>query len=90
MIYQVNKDDPYKGYEKGKEIGKKALIYARNLQAPKGMPIFFCCDCAHRFESFDKVAQFLIGVKLRLFADDGFVIDKADCLGNPLGNLMRF
>ena len=63
MIYQVNKDDPYKGYEKGKEIGQKALIYARNLQAPKGMPIFFCCDCANRFESFDKVAQFLIGVK---------------------------
>lgn len=63
MIYQVNKDDPYKGYEKGIELGTKALSYAKELQAPKGTPIFFCCDCANRFESFDKVAEFLVGVR---------------------------
>ena len=63
MIYQVNKDDPYKGYEKGIELGTKAVTYARNLNAPKGTPIFFCCDCANQFENFDKVSEFLIGVR---------------------------
>ena len=63
MIYQINTNDPYKGYDTGYEFGTKALEYARNLQAPKGTPIFFCCDCACDMRRFDKVAQFIMGVK---------------------------
>lgn len=62
MIYQINQDDPYKGYEKGYEFGLKALEYARNLQAPKGTPIFFCCDCTAYLDSFYKVGEFINGV----------------------------
>ncbi len=63
MIYQINKDDPYKGYDVGVEFGERALEYARNLGAPKGTPIFFCCDCNNRPEYFYKLADFLLGVK---------------------------
>lgn len=71
MIYQVNTDDPYKGYKKGIELGTKALEYARNLKATKGTPIFFCCDCNNRPESFNKVAEFLIGVREALNGEYG-------------------
>jgi len=63
MIYQINKSDPYKGYDTGYEFGTKALEYAQNLKAPKGMPIFFCCDCNNNFASFAKVGEFINGVK---------------------------
>lgn len=63
MIYQVNTSDPYKGYDKGYEFGTKALEYAEKLKAPKGMPIFFCCDCNNNFAGFAKVGEFINGVK---------------------------
>lgn len=63
MIYQINKDDPYKGYDVGVEFGTKALEYARNLGAPKGTPIFFCCDCNNRPEYFCDLSAFILGVK---------------------------
>lgn len=63
MIYQVNKDDPYKGYDKGIELGTKALKYASDLGAPEGMPIFFCCDCNNRPESLNSVVEFIQGVR---------------------------
>ena len=62
MIYQINRADPYKGYDKGIEFGTKALEYAKNLKAPKGTPIFFCCDCPSDFSGFGKVAEFINGV----------------------------
>lgn len=63
MIYQVNKDDPYKGYEKGIELGTRALQYASDLGAPEGMPIFFCCDCNNRPENLSSVVEFINGVR---------------------------
>lgn len=63
LIYQINKADPYKGYETGIEFGTKALEYAKALNAPKGTPIFFCCDCASDFSRFGNVAEFIRGVK---------------------------
>jgi hypothetical protein len=39
------------------------LEYARNLGAPKGTPIFFCCDCNNRPEFYSDLAEFLLGVK---------------------------
>lgn len=63
MIYEVNADDPYKGYDKGVEIGRKALEYARNLGAPQGTPIFYCCDCVSDFENVDQVSAFLCGIE---------------------------
>ena len=63
MIYEFEADDPYQGYEKGVEIGKKALEYARNLGAPKGTPIFYCCDCQNMPGRFSDVAAFILGVK---------------------------
>ena len=63
MIYQIGTSDPYKGYDTGYLFGTRALEYARKLQAPKGTPIFFCCDCACDIRNFDKVAQFIMGVK---------------------------
>lgn len=62
MIYEVGAGDPYAGYDLGYSIGLKALEYARNLNATKGTPIFFCCDCTPRPMEFSKVAEFLRGV----------------------------
>lgn len=59
MIYEYTADAPYKGYNKGYEIGTKALQYATEIGAPKGMPIFFCCDCADKPLQIDRIAAFI-------------------------------
>ena len=87
MIYQINSDDPYKGYETGVEFGKKAVEYARNLQAPKGTPIFFCCDCNNRPESFSKVAEFILGVKESMQGEYGVGLYGGYYVGEAMYNL---
>lgn len=62
MMYNMGDDAPYRGYDFGYYIGTQALSHARNLNAPKGIPIFFCCDCPSRPLSYSNVAEFLRGV----------------------------
>lgn len=63
MIFEIQADEPYKGYDRGYELGTRALQYATEIGAPKGMPIFFCCDCADQELQRYKIAQFIQGVR---------------------------
>ena len=63
MIYQIGVDDPYKGYDKGYEFGTKALKYATDIGAPKGIPIFFCCDGLDQPTERYQLARFIKGVR---------------------------
>ena len=63
MIYQIGKGDPYDGYDKGYLFGTRALEYARNLDATKGTPIFFCVDTPDQQEDTDKLCAFLQGAR---------------------------
>jgi hypothetical protein len=63
MIYQVGTEDPYKGYDKGYSFGTKALQYATDIGAPKGTPIFFCCDGEDKALQRYQLARFIKGVR---------------------------
>ena len=63
MIFEIQADEPYKGYDRGYELGTRALQYATEIGTPKGMPIFFCCDCADQELQRYKIAQFIQGVR---------------------------
>lgn len=63
MIFEIQADEPYKGYDRGYELGTRALQYATEIGAPKGMPIFFCCDCADQELQRYKIAQFIQGIR---------------------------